>query len=395
MRGPRRIGGMRYGEVSTAHRASLWSVSAPVHDQNVQQRSRRMPTVRQGPTWLGSQSMPRVMLLTNRPSLWAIGQSVWSRLTDMHVGARIRTAHGLVRDTESRANTVRTEVMRMHVHLLTTREQHDGARHGSVESDERVDAQVRAGVGAETERVPWWAVVAAGAAPALLIGGFFVAASLQPASYSPVRDTISKLAARGATDPWVMATALGALGTCYLLVAFGLRPARNAGRVALAGGGVATLLIAAFRQPHHGYSIAHEAAVVAAITTMCFWPVLGSRRRNRAPLLRFRASVSATAVTVGLTLWFVFEQHRGELGLAERCAAVSAALWLLPVVLTTRWALAPGALPARWHQQPMRSKQTPRLGAAHPIAVGVDANNGVDVAMETESRGGFRCTDGG
>lgn len=334
------------------------------------------------------------MLHTNRPSLWAINQYVRSRLTDMHVGARIRSAYGLVRGTKSRADTVRTEVMRMHVHLLTTREQHDGARHGSVASDERVDAQVRPDAGAETERVPWWAVVAAGAAPALLVGGFFVAASLQPASYSPVRDTISELAAQGATDPWVMTTALGALGICYLLIAFGLRPARNAGRVALGSAGLATLLIAAFRQPHHGYSVAHEAAVVAAISTMCFWPVLGARRRNRARLLTFPASVTATAVTVGLTMWFVFEQHRGELGLAERCAAVSAALWLLPVVLTARWALAPGVPPTRRHQPAMRSKQTPRLGAAEPVSVGLAANSGVDVAIESESRRGFRRTDG-
>ena len=218
-----------------------------------------------------------------------------------------------------------------------------GAPRRATRCPERVAAQVRAGAATRAEPVPWWAVVAAAAAPALLIGGFFVAASLQPASYSSVRDTISELAAQGATGPWVMTMALGALGICYLLVACGLRPARRAGRVALACGGVATVLIAAFRQPHHGYSVAHEAAVVAAICTICAWPVLGARRGSWAPFLTFPASITATAVTVGLTMWFVFEQHRGELGLAERCAAVSSPLWLLLVVLTTRSALAPAA----------------------------------------------------
>ena len=179
----------------------------------------------------------------------------------------------------------------MDVQLLTAREQRDDAFHGSVAPGERVAAQIRAGAATGAERVPWWAVVTAAAAPALLIGGFFVAASLQPASYSSVRDTISELAAQGATDPWVMTMSLGALGICYLLVACGLRPARNAGRVALASGGVSTLLIAAFRQPHHGYSVAHEAAVVVAICTLCVWPVLGARRGSRAPFWRFlRAS---------------------------------------------------------------------------------------------------------
>ena len=73
--------------------------------------------------------------------------------------------------------------------------------------------------------------------------------------------------------------------------------------------------------------------------------VAGTRSTSRksGTILAFPASITATAVTVALTMWFVFEQHRGELGLAERCAAVSAPLWLLLVVLTTRSALAPAA----------------------------------------------------
>ena len=73
--------------------------------------------------------------------------------------------------------------------------------------------------------IPWWAVAAASAAPAVLIGGFLVATAMQPASYNPVRDTISELCERGATDAWVMTSALAGLGLCYLLVA-----RRNAAR---------------------------------------------------------------------------------------------------------------------------------------------------------------------
>ena len=82
--------------------------------------------------------------------------------------------------------------------------------------------------------IPWWAVAAAGAAPVLLIGGFFVATAIQPASYNPVRDTISELAAQGATDSWVMTSALVGVGFCYLFAAIGLQPAGPVGRVLLA-----------------------------------------------------------------------------------------------------------------------------------------------------------------
>ena len=44
--------------------------------------------------------------------------------------------------------------------------------------------------------VPWWGVVSSVAAPVLLVGGFTVAASLQP-GFNPVADTVSALAARG------------------------------------------------------------------------------------------------------------------------------------------------------------------------------------------------------
>ena len=179
---------------------------------------------------------------------------------------------------------------------------------------------------------------------------FSLAASSPPLRSNRPRTALfatrsARLAARGATDPWIMTTALGALGICYLLTALGLRPARRDGRVALGCGGVATMCIASFHQPQHGYSVSHEAAVVAACVAMCAWPVLGDEKRHWAPLLTLPASVAATVAMLGLTMWFALEQHQAELGLAERCAAVAMALWLLPVALTTRWALAPGKSP--------------------------------------------------
>jgi hypothetical membrane protein len=184
--------------------------------------------------------------------------------------------------------------------------------------------------------IPWWVAAAAGAAPVLLLGGLFVATAVQPPSYSPVRDTISELAAQGATDWWVMTSAIAGLGLCYLLAGLGLQPAGRAGRVLLVGGGVAVLLIALFRQPHRGYSLPHELAVIAAALTCCTWPAFAWHRRTPALLLTRAPSFTAAGVLVGLAAWYALETHGALLGLAERFAATAPALWLLAVVVTTR-----------------------------------------------------------
>jgi hypothetical membrane protein len=187
--------------------------------------------------------------------------------------------------------------------------------------------------------IPWWAVVAGSAAPVLLIGGFLVATAMQPASYSPVRDTISELAERGAIDSWLMTSALAGVGLCYLLAALGLNPAGRVGRFMLAAGGIATLTIAVFRVPRHGYSLPHELAVVATAFTCCTWPVFASHRLHSAWLLTRFPSFAAAGVSVGLAAWYALESQGTLLGVAERCAAAAPPLWLLAVVVTTRRAL--------------------------------------------------------
>lgn len=189
-------------------------------------------------------------------------------------------------------------------------------------------------------RIPRWAVGSAGAAPVLLIGGWTIAAELQPPGYNAVRDTISALAAHGATDRWVMTSALAGLGACYLMTAVGLRPARRAGRGVLIGGAVATLLVAAFPQPAHGNLVAHTIAATAAFVSLGAWPVFAARRRPCPPLLTQTASVMATVALLGLVVWFAAEIHGGQRGLAERAAAGAQSLWPLAVVLTTRRAVA-------------------------------------------------------
>ncbi len=144
----------------------------------------------------------------------------------------------------------------------------------------------------------------------LLVGGWTIAAGRQPAGFDSVRDTISALAALGASDRWIMTTALAGLGACYAVTGLGLRPAGKAGRALLVGGGVGTLMVAAFPQPVSGNGVSHTIAATLAFTALATWPIFAARRHTRVPLLTRRASIAATVTMIGLLLWFVLEVQR-------------------------------------------------------------------------------------
>jgi hypothetical membrane protein len=170
--------------------------------------------------------------------------------------------------------------------------------------------------------VRWWALLSAGIAPIALIGGWAVAGALQPPGYSPVVQTISALAAHGATDRWVMTFALYALGVCHVVTSLGLRIAALPGRAALACGGVATMLVAAFPEPAGGgTSTAHVTAATAAIVALALWPVLASSSGLGRPWVLARVpSAAITVLLLVLGAWFLAELHSGgdQVGLAER-----------------------------------------------------------------------------
>ena len=81
------------------------------------------------------------------------------------------------------------------------------------------------------------------AAPVLLVGGWTVAAGLQPRSVNAVTSTISALAADGAADRWVMTLVLLAVGVCDAVTGLALRPAAAPGRLILIAGGIAGVLV--------------------------------------------------------------------------------------------------------------------------------------------------------
>lgn len=205
-------------------------------------------------------------------------------------------------------------------------------------------------------RPPWWAVLSSGAAPVVLIGGWTVAADRQGGGFDPVAQTISALAADYATDRWLMTAALAGLGICHVITAAGLRVAAGPGRVVLAVGGVATVLVAVFPQPVQGDSIPHLVFAGINFTALAVWPALAWRRaggaalcgpgtsrepgtarrsRSRVPLaLRPAVSVTAAVVLVGLLGWFAGTLGSDVVGLSERVLAGTQACWPLVVVLS-------------------------------------------------------------
>jgi hypothetical protein len=88
-------------------------------------------------------------------------------------------------------------------------------------------------------------VVSAGLSPVLATGGWLVADAVQPASYSPIRKTVSVLAGHAGTDRWIMTGALFLVGVCQLLTAAGLVGVRVPARILLAVAGLSSIGIAA------------------------------------------------------------------------------------------------------------------------------------------------------
>ena len=185
--------------------------------------------------------------------------------------------------------------------------------------------------------VPWWGLVSSAAAPVLLVGGWTVAAGLQPRSVNAVASTISALAADGATDRWVMTLVLLTVGVCDIVTGLALRPAGVPGRLILIAGGMAGVLVAANPEPARGASQAHAFWAAIGFIALTVWPLGGMRRGSSAPAgLRPAVSAVAAGVLLGLLLWFAAElmTRGGQIGLAERVLAEAQAVWPLAVVLT-------------------------------------------------------------
>jgi hypothetical protein len=174
-----------------------------------------------------------------------------------------------------------------------------------------------------------WAMISAGLAPVLLTGAYLMAGLVQPASYSPVRSTISAMAGQAGTDRWVMTGGIAVTGGCYLVTAAGLTGVRASARALLAVAGLAGLGIAASPEPARGPTPRHLAWTVLGAVTIAVWPAFAARRARPRPLiLSLHGSAAVTAVFVALLGWLLAETRDGSiLGLAERLTTSIQTSW--------------------------------------------------------------------
>jgi len=190
--------------------------------------------------------------------------------------------------------------------------------------------------------VPWWGVLSAAAAFVFLVGGCWLATARQPSSFNWLASTVSTLTERGTVDPWLMTAAFAATGACVVATALALRPAALPGRLILAAGGVASVLVAAHPE-HVGGSFTHGLWAAVTFTAMTAWAAGASRRGPSVPWgLRPAVSAAAIGVLLVLVAWYLAEltTKGGLTGLAERVMGTAQIGWPLAVVLSTRRGLA-------------------------------------------------------
>jgi hypothetical membrane protein len=189
----------------------------------------------------------------------------------------------------------------------------------------------------------------------VLVTGWTIAGLLQPPSYSPVRQTVSVMAGRQGTDPWVMTTTLVLLGCCYLITAAGLAGVWPAARILLFIAGVSSIGIAASPEPAGGPTPVHLAWTVLGGIIIAVWPALAAWHSQRQSLvLSLPARILVTMSFLGLLGWLLQETQGGAaLGLAERLDMSVQTTWPFVVALalrlsgTTQVAPAPAEYAAR------------------------------------------------
>jgi hypothetical protein len=194
--------------------------------------------------------------------------------------------------------------------------------------------------GGASPPVPVWVVVTAALTPGLLVSGWLIAGGLQPASYSPMQQTMSVMAGQFGTDPWVMTGALFLVGGCQIATGVGLCGVRMPARILLILTGLCTFGVAAAPEPATGPTTLHLAFAVCCVVTTAVWPAFAVFR-GPAPswILSVYGCVTVMAVFAALCGWLLIAtQGGGDLGLVERLTSSAQGAFPLVVALALRQA---------------------------------------------------------
>jgi hypothetical membrane protein len=225
----------------------------------------------------------------------------------------------------------------------------DLARSQSGRADVRPGPAPLTGLPRPGQPVPRWTIGTALLAPVVLVGGWLIADALQPASYSPVQQTVSVLAGLSGTDRWVMTAALLLVGSCQIATGAGLTAVRMPARILLILTGLSTLGIAASPEPASGPTSRHLAFAVSCVVTTAVWPVLVARRAPARPwILSVYGCATMTVIFAGLSCWLLVAARDGvgDLGMVERLTSAAQGLFPFVVALALRRKLRPTASPA-------------------------------------------------
>ncbi len=230
--------------------------------------------------------------------------------------------------------------------LARIRSRRDRVRSGSASAAADPLSAVGLGLLRAGRLVPGWAVGTALLAPVVLVGGWLIAGALQPASYSPMRQTVSVLAGYSGTDRWVMTAALLLVGTFQIATSAGLTAVRLPGRMLLMLTGLSTLGIAATPEPATGPTWGHLAFAVSCVVTTAAWPLLVARRAPaHSWILSVCGCATVTVIFAGLSCWLLIAAQGGgaDLGMVERLTSAVQGLFPFVVALALRQTARDGA----------------------------------------------------
>jgi len=218
-----------------------------------------------------------------------------------------------------------------HSALIPPTRGHDPGAAGSA-------GQARGASSGRSHPVPWWAVVSAGLSPVLATGGWLIAGAVQPASYSPIRETVSVMSGHAGTDRWIMTGALFLVGGCQLVTAVGLVGVGVPARILLAVAGLSSIGIALSPEPTRGSTPQHLAWTSLGAVVIAAWPAFVAQRAPPRPLiLSSYGRAVVTAVSMALLGWLVIETQGGsDLGLAERLFLSIETCWPFIVAVPLR-----------------------------------------------------------
>lgn len=187
-------------------------------------------------------------------------------------------------------------------------------------------------------------------APIVLVVGVLLAQALQRiGAYDPVRQTVSTLAGRGATDRWAMTATFIVLGLLYVVVAVGLRAVPRSARLLMGLGAVAIIVVGLAPQPARGSSAIHMAAMGVSCGAFLVWPLALVADRRVDPHLR-RQSVVAVLAVATTVAWMCTQAWTDGtwLGAAERVVLLAETVWPIRVAL------------ASWRESTARPERPPR-----------------------------------